>query len=295
MTTLADYAARLAAHLNLSDGSPVSVLNTADLQELTDAANAGIQEFYIKAAPHLKQTLLTAILPAPSTVSIGVTAGLASFTGFTPTSLQNFCTIVINGEQNVLTGGNNLLYPFTGGATGTYTATIYGDAAAFANEAQLDQLFGDPTLADGSRLCQRTHDDPLWRPRNQASLTLGRPRHYSIEEYGQTGQGRPWIALRVRPMPDLLYRISIVGSLTAFVITPAQMTSTAIYVPGEDRFVATFFVPLALGYLTRHRLWKLPETKAGVLAAAQAAIASAKFLPRRISAGQNYCGTPFGY
>ena len=299
MTTLADYAARLAAHLTLSDGLAVSALNTADLQELTDAANAGLQEFYLKAPPQLKRTPVTTTLPAQAVISIGVTAGSNAYTGFSPNNLQLYCTVIINGEANVLTSNSSLLYPFTGGATGTYANTIiYGDAAAFANEAVLDRLLDDPVIAGNHvlRLARNTTADPLFlEPWNANNIPVGKPRHYQLEEYGQTQQGRPYLVIRVRPVPDMAYRLCVTASLGAFTITPAQMTSTSVYVPAQDSFISRFIVPIALRHLTRHRLWKLPDKIPGILEAYKEALADIAFIPRRVAASPGFCLTPAGY
>lgn len=283
--TVPQFADRLKEHLNVTS---VAAMDAGDRLRLSDAVNAGLQDFYLKAPPHLKRGLLTKTLPAPRTVSIGLTQGSRAFTIFTAAAGDIFQTVVVQGIRNRILTGSNLLYPWDG-ATGTYDATIYGDAVTWGTDEALIENLSSLPIVDDTVILVEMQQIP------GVEIMLGRPECYAVESYGQTLAARPFWTLRVWPLPDVAYRFSVSAQLTAFFVQSADLTDAGKAFPVEERMIARFLLPMALFHLTTHRLWKLPETQRQVQMQYELAVRDIGLLPTAQHLPRNSIGTPRGY
>jgi len=282
---IADFTERLAAHLNVTT---VVSMDARDQLRLSDAVNAGLQDFLGKAPVYLKRGLIAGLLPAPRTVSMLLTAGSREIGTYVVEDADVYQTVLAGSFRNIIVPGNLLLYPWEG-ETGTYEVQICGDAVVWGTgEALIENLSGTPLLNDRTPLRHR-EDLPI------DELGLGTPKEYREEHYGQTLGGRPYWCLRVSPLPDVAYRLSVRAQITSWLITPAYLSSATTRLPVEDRLIPRFIVPFALYHLTSHRLWKLPETIRTITQQYQLALADLENLPRVQHVPANTVGTPCGY
>jgi hypothetical protein len=263
-------------------------MDAGDRLRLSDAVNAGLQDFYLKAPPLLKRGFIAGLLPAPRTVTLGLVQGSRAISVYTTTDDDIYQTVVIGGVRNRITPGGLLLYPWQG-TTGSHVATIYGDAATWGgSEPILEMLAGHPLVDDEVTVLP-------WEDMPQAEVTTGCPTNYRVENYGQVLPGRPYWCLRVWPLPDVAYRISMPASLTAFMVSSDNLTDEDVIMPIEDRLIIRFVLPFALYHLMTHRLWKLPETQRVIREQYQLALADLASIPRHQHTPDNKVGTPRGY
>lgn len=282
---VAAFTDRLKEHLTVTS---VAAMDAGDRLRLADAVNAGLQDFYLKAPPVLKRGFIAGLLPAARTEVFDLSAGSRAIGGYATVDDDIYQTVVIGGMRNRITPGGLLLYPWQG-ATGSHEATIYGDAATWGgSEPVLEMISGHPLVDDQVTVLP-------WEEMPQAEVATGRPTNYRVENYGQVLPGRPYWCLRVWPLPDAAYRISMPASLTGFMVSSDNLTDEDVIMPIEDRFIIRFILPFALYHLMSHRLWKLPETQRVIREQYELALADIAALPKHQHTPNNKVGTPRGF
>lgn len=224
---------------------------TADARlEILDAINGALQTLHSLAPPDSKITVVSLSVAAPRTVSVGVVNGSPEVTIATFDAEDRWRTIRIAGDDidNQVIGATSLLHPY-GGATGTVSATIYGDAVELPEP--YIELVGDPTVLE-------TRDDLIsFRPlvfRNM-DRRIGHPRFYWVESNARNQNPTAPAVIRFDPMPDKLYRMQCRASLAPAKVTFADLISPGPTVPLRAEHIESYLIPLCRSTLTHSKSW----------------------------------------
>lgn len=265
---------------------------TADTRlEILDAINGGLQTLHAHAPFQSKTTTGSITLAAPAAVTLGVTQGSVQITGHAFSSDQVYRTLRIDGDtlDNQVTGTAELLHPYSG-ATGTVTATLYGDAAQMPEP--YEEMLGDPMILEtGRRLVHQKIHRNSWQ-----RVQVGEPCAYWIESNARNRNSLAPAVIRFDRMPDRIYRLE-----AQFTLAPARVNFSDLLAPGADiplraEYIEVYLLPIARAILTSSRLWKDPETKAQARAAAETAESKYDALvPRTIATPNGRVRTRHGY
>jgi hypothetical protein len=265
---------------------------TADARlEIVDAINGALQRLDALAQSGSKTTTGSFYIPAPATVSLGLTNGSTAVTIATFTDDQYGATIRINGDDidNQVAGPDSLLHPY-GGATGTVSAVIYGDAIPMP-EPYLS-INGNPEILEDG--CGMTHH----RYRHHYSLRrdVSRPRHYWVEANAANRSPIVPAIIRFHPLPDQAYRLQAEVVLAPARVRFSDLLAPSYELPIRAEYVEQYLLPVARGILTTSELWKNPETKSAALSASELAESKYRELtPSTFATPSNLVGTPCGY
>lgn len=259
--------------------------------EILDAINGALQKIHALSPHHTKITTASLYLDAPLAVSIGVTQGDVEVTGTTFTADQYGRTIRIDGDtiDNQVAGTTSLLHPYTG-ATGTVSATVYGDAVALPEP--YSELVGDPrVLETGRDLHHKKIRFVTWQRRNVCE-----PRFYWVEPNAANRASSAPAIVRFDTLPDSTYRLTCEAMLA-----PARVSFSDLLAPGPElsirqEHVELYLLPIARGLLTSCELWKNRESKPAALRAAETAEAKYEVLASTtLATPSNEVGTPYGF
>lgn len=285
MTTY-ELGERLARRLN--KGS-LPLLTPAATQDVVEAINAGLQECYDLLPHWQRRTTISVELPAPATVSVGVTLGSVSLSSGTFTAAQLGGSVVLPGDTNWnQVAGTATLCDKYQGTTGTVSATVYADSISNAL-TNWDGFTSHPTFAD-----TRETLTP-WNARSvrQAGAT-GKPLYYWIEGAAASLGSAPVARLRVYPAPDVAYVLRVDAEFRPAVITFSDVHS-ATTIPLGDQLLHRCLLPLCEEALLRSPEWA-NEAKAHLVTAA--AEGARDFLSRQrptVGVPANRIFTPPGY
>ena len=214
--------------LHYSDQHTLAAAATADagsglyLKDVCRAINAGAQELFAKAPPHVSRRPRGAVLPAPKPITIASATQYSAIAG-TITTFANWmvgCTVRLPGhpdnrllsyEANVATFQIPLL------VTGTLDAIVFGDAIQL--DEDVSEVLPRPEIPDCRILVpaqsesalhaatgDREHDYGHERGGQIITIpTPGEPTTYWIEGMIVAGANKPRIYFRVLPIPDRAY------------------------------------------------------------------------------------------
>lgn len=289
-------------------GTDLATLDIADTQEVMDAVNLAIQDWFVAAPARYKKTTVSQVISGPVTVSLSMTAG-ASIVGGSPFSTpQRGCAVLIAGDAiaNEITGPSSLLNDYRG-STGTQGATIWGDCIPLT-DLTIERLATDPLVMDTGVTLRYAPN--LWRngkvyglnfgnapilPDPYVGNNVGQPRWYNTRQTGAS-QGADVIDLiHLYPRPDQAYTLQFDAFLSAVRLS-LDAAATAVPLPIQDQFVLNTLLPIARGYLASHAGFRRPVPAA--LAAAKEAgmgAATARGLAQEINTPHHRIRTPRGW
>lgn len=231
---------------------------TADVKlEILDAINGGLQRLDSLAPFQSRTTTASLFLDAPLTVQIGLTKGSTEITGYTFNFDQYWRTIRIEGDtiDNHVSGESELRHPY-GGATGTHTAVIYGDAVAIP-EIYVE-LVGEPSILEtGKRLTNYQVKSNTWQRKTTAI-----PSYYWMESNARNQSQQAPTVMRFDSLPDQDYRLEVEVSLAPARVVFTDLLSSGAELPIRTEHVESYLLPIARGLLSNSSLWKDKEGKA---------------------------------
>jgi len=279
---------RLARDLNTKSVVDLS----ADMRlEILDAINGGLQRLHALALHESKQTAVSLSVTAPMRITLSVTDAASSITGHAFTADDIGCTLRIDGDNidNQVIGGTSLLHPYSG-ASGTVGATLYHDAVAIPEI--YEELVGDPVILETGR--HLTLKRPVLVVRQRRAVT--EPTSYWVEANARNQNSSSPSILRLEPIPEKSYRMSIEATMAPARITFADLLSSGADVPLRSEHVESYLLPVARGILTSSEGWKDKESKAAATNASEKAIADYALLaPKTLSTPSNRAGTRRGF
>jgi hypothetical protein len=267
---------------------------TADgWQEIQDAVNAALQSMHAVAPPHSKITVASMVLPAPVTISIGVTNGSNEITGHTFAVSDFFKTIRLAGESidNQVIGESSLLHPWTG-TTGTVSAVLYGDAVAIPDA--YEEIISDPLVLETNNDLTQGRPTSYWSSQRRK---IGTPEFWWIEENARNANpaGGPAV-LRIDTLPPKILRLQMSASLAPARISFMDFMDASKVIPIRDEHIEAYLIPVALGNLTTSDLWRDKETAAKVASKAETAEAKyAALVPQTLGTPNNHVRTRPGF
>mgnify|MGYP007090082740 CR=1 FL=1 len=259
--------------------------------EVLDAINGGLQRLHAVASHKSKITTAGIYLPAPSTVSLGLTNGSADVTGHTFTSEDFYRTIRIDGDpiDNQIISETELLHPYAG-STGTVDAIIYSDAATVPEP--YDELVGNPVIMETRR--ELLPFQPVANP--YSTRHICEPEFYHVEANSRNQNPHAPSVIRFNSLPGVAYRLS-----AKFTLAPARIAFSDLLSPGADipmraEHVELYLLPVARGLLATSDLWKNPDTRGASAKAGEIAAADYDALvPRTLATPSNFARTKRGF
>lgn len=269
----------------------ITLASPRQLQWIADILNGTLQDIYA-AAQILYRGPLGGQLSAPASISVAVTNGSQTFT--TGGAVVDGSTIVIDGDATFNqvhneAGTKLLLYPYQG-ATGTQSATIYGDSILL--DSSVGKVIGNVYLGDIRRLTKAVNRADLFNIIRQfpdygrlfratsMKPTIGVPSKYFVEAVlitgGATGQASQ-LRLRVNPLPQQVYPIRYDAKfhpprLTVADLGTDSVPSTKTMVVPEDQH-ESLLLPLFLLKWAASPWFKNEEMKKSIAESAAPALA----------------------
>lgn len=251
MTTV-ELAMRLCRDLDVSD---LGLLSADGRVDLVDAMNTALQKHHALSPDHLKITPASVTLKEPVTISINVTDGSSTFTGFTPDEDQMFCSVRIQGDEDIdhqIISTTEFLDTYKG-VSGLKTAVLYYDVITFYQP--IERIATRPRI-EGASWRMEEFDRNRWTEqllRNRKGI--GRPRYYFPENTGINNDGEAAFLLRMDVLPDQLYRLRMDVQMAPKIITFDDLV-TPITLPIRRDHIESVLLPLARNELTESPLWK---------------------------------------
>lgn len=206
-----------------SNEATIALASPRQLQRIASDMTSVLQDLY-RYVPGVYRRPVGFALPAPTVVSVSVTNGSTTFT--TGATLPGACTIVIDGDPVYNTaraegGTKQLLTPYQG-ATGTKSATVYGDYIVLGTDVAA--VIGNVYDGAGDRITKANNKAALLRggtvgyPDYGRVLratgrkpTVGRPNLYFVENAtltGNTTSAASQMWMRFNPMPSAAMVVS---------------------------------------------------------------------------------------
>ena len=261
--------------------------------EVLDAINGGLQRLHALAPYQSKLKTAAIALPAPVTVSIDVTHGSTACavglgTAFTAEQLHRTIRVPGDDVDNRIASTFTLLHPYAG-ATGTVSATIYGDA--YALDEIYEELVGDPRILESDGKLTHSNEREFWR-----TLPVCEPGYYWLEADAANQSPAAPSVIRFDSLPDKLYRLE-----AQFTLAPARVGFTELLAPADALplradHIEAYLLPVARGILSTSSLWKNEATKSAAANAGEAAAGRYDTLvPRTLSTPNNRVGTKAGW
>jgi len=271
---------------------------TADARlEMVDAINSSLQKMDALAAPHSKQRPAAFSAAAPTTISIGVTAGSTEITGYTFTT--TYCTIRIDGDEidNQIVGATTLRHPYAG-ETGTVSAVIYGDALLVPSTiAEIATDFF--ILETRSRVSQdfsRTIGTLDAGHHQNTQKRTGRPDRWWMEANAANQGADVPSVIRFNTLPDRAYRMQADVVMAPLRVTFADLMDSDAALAMRPEHVESFLLPICRGALAASSMWANPDEKASAKSESEDALQRYSILaPKTLSTPANRVGTPKGF
>jgi hypothetical protein len=280
-------------------GGDFTKLSKNEKEDVIEAANAGLARTYNALPTYFKEQTQGFVLPAPLTVSVGVTQFGRFVTGLTFTDAQFGQTIVIDGDPgwNQIIGENELLNPYMGD-TGTQGAIIYGNAI-HSDTYPLDRIIGNPKFANQNLFPMSTFAITAGGvgQRNYQwwwAQSVGIPQVWWPQVFGNSQNKRPIMVLRFAPAPQQAYAINVrIGFWSKRLTIDDYEANSEIPVP--DQFIESGLIPVCLAELMSTPVWQ-DGPKDNLIAAR--GVEAERFLRNQlgqVGAPNNGVYTPFGY
>jgi hypothetical protein len=287
MTTY-ELAERLARRLKKERFDKLSM---AEVMDIVEAINAGLQECYELLPPWMRRTTVSLTLAAPATLNISVVNGsvdLADGAGvFTEAQIGRSVVVAGDPNWNEVQSATKLLDEYQG-STGVKSATVYCDSI-YSDVTNFEGLTSHPRFAD-------SREELIQFNARAAELPaeIGEPRYYWMEPAGSSLGATPAVYLRFFPAPDVAYVLRVDMEFRPSVISYATLNQAAT-IPLAANLLHRALLPLCELQLLRSPQWRDRSIAADVKEAAQAA--RAFLMNQRTSAAvpSNRVFTPAGY
>ena len=281
-------------------GNDFTKLDLLEKRDVLQAVNQGLQVIYDAIPMYFKEITEGFALPAPSTVTLTVTNGSNVVSSAVFSNAQLGQSVVIPGDPawNQVIGPSTLLNPYLG-PSGTYVATVYGDAF-YSTRFPFDRILGNPKFNNQSY-------GPLVRTEmNRASIdgvnnitlfqqSIGLPRIWWVQPLGASQGNEPLLVMRFLPAPDQAYSMSVRASYWAKRLTDADYQAGNV-VPISDQFIEVALIPLAIQAFRSSPVFDRQFQDDKFLD--QQALDAKAFLahqPANPNSPNNRVGTPYGY
>lgn len=245
-----------------------------------EKANEALEAAYNILPPHYTEANEGFDILAPVDITLTLTANSKTVSGYTFSSAQIGCSLVVTSDNivNTVTASDELLLP--AGVSGSVSARLYYDAIPL--DRGIRSLISDPVIAPTSN-CNGAVRLTRWEPHSSRSYfsqpwhqgshiyllstyNTGSPQLYYISSNRSSRPretGQPMAILNVWPMPTVAYRLSVEAKWSPTLLTVSDLTSP-VEVPIDDRF-ANNLAALAEARMTATRYWSCPEIKEDVL------------------------------
>lgn len=255
LKSVRDLAIRMASHLG-----PQQQLDEPTGYELplyakpvmVECINDAVEEMRVLCPSMFKQTLGVTWTPA-ATVSAAVTSGEHEITFPNGEEPDDGCTISLGGDNSLNEvresptedGTYLLLHPYTG-ASGTVSATLYGDSVLL--EQSVDRVLSGSIAHERRPLAVATSRDEWMRwmiqsfgrrdygiysaGRIDAQRQTGIPRAVWIDAQLDENDSRTRYRARCAPMPDNTYRATLEALIAPRAATEDDLADGAdVYLP----------------------------------------------------------------
>jgi len=274
---------------DLTQTNPLA-FTAEERQTVQDCINASLQKLYDYAPDHSKTVPISLSLAAPTAITIGVTQGFTTFTGYSITSEDQYCTIVIDGDavDNQVIADGTLLHPYAG-PTGTATAIIYHDAIAL--DDTYAAIISNPRYLDTNvELGQGAYPD---RYRLAYRFAVGEPESWIVEANAYSSMRA---VFRVDRLPLTLTRLKAKALLApprvSFTDTIDQTADIAMRV----EHIESYLLPMVRGLLAETSLWRDGLTRKRAMDKGDnAALEYNIMVPKTLTTSANTVGTPEGF
>jgi hypothetical protein len=232
-------------------GSELESLGPGDLEDVAMAITAAVQEIAAQGPSEVREAPGYAVLHAPTSISLNVTTGSATVSAVSGWSTwMQGCTVRISGDDqdNELLSSTRLARAYLG-ATGSVTATVYGDAVTLdetvgkviaplwlpnqlplfpaTNRMDFMRLGGYPLVTDSSGLAAPLPFYLYYRK------PVSRPWVWFIDAAYDASLGYTQRRIRFSPMPAQAYSIAYTAA-----INPPRFTKDDIVSPLEQLIVS---------------------------------------------------------
>lgn len=262
---------------------------------VASAINGALQEFWTKTGLKTRQELIGALIYAPTTVEIEVTAGSNTATITDYSTWMEGCSIVIEGHDidNAINSaeedgtGVSLRYPY-GGSTATVSALVYHDSLTVREDVmavykpvRIDRQEILPTDNPGSFGAVTFNDFGTSRrkftpPVNaRVADTVGVIMAYRVDTYGCPKTGEPVNRMILVPAPKGAGIIDYQAKLKPFHVDSLSSTSP---LPIPNNFVESILLPMARKRLSTSPFFRNTDAIGGIEAAYQIALTDAAAL-----------------
>lgn len=274
---------------DLTQTNPLA-LTAEERQTVQDCINAALQKLHDYAPDHSKAIPISLSLAAPTNISIGVSEGMNTFTGYSITSDDQYCTIRIDGDgvDNQVIADGTLLYPYAG-TTGTVTATIYHDAIAL--DETYAAIISNPRYLDTNvELGQGFIPD---RYRLAYRLAIGDPESWIVEENAYSSARA---VFRVDRLPTGLIRLKAKALLAPPRVSFTDTIGTTADIAMRVEHIESYLLPMIRGLLAETSLWRDVLTRKRAMDKGDnAALEYSVMVPKSLTTPANTVGTPIGY
>lgn len=289
--TSVELAQRLVKDFDEKDLSLV----TMDTKiSLVDAMNSGIQRYYAKCAPYLRVVPSSVYVKDPVSVSVSVTKGESTFTGWTPTNDELYCTITIDGDaiRHQIVGVGELMDTYLG-ESGTKNATVYYDAIPIFEP--IIRVTTNPVIIEDRREIYPVERNQARSGQRFATRSMGKPSFYTVEYNARADLSTATLVLRLDTLPTSAFRLAFDVEMAAETITLNHLLNP-INLPVRDDHVTSYLMPMIRDHMTTSSMWRSKDTKSDIQAKAQRAEIELENLTLRNPTPQfNRVGTPVGF
>lgn len=291
MTTV-EMAQRLLRDIGEKD---LSLLAMDVRGTLVDAMNSGIQRYYAKSSSFMRSVPASALLRAPKTVTITVTKGENTFSGYSVSEDDMYNTILIDGDAtpNQIVGEGHILDYYMG-ETGTVSATIYSDCIPIYEPIR--RVASDPVLlGNSSRRLIRDQDMDHDECNRINERKTGRPRYYRMDYNARSETGEPPMLIRVDTFPDTDYKLRFDVEMDPLRILLKHLIKP-VDVPVRDSHLDAYLIPMIREELASSPMWKNKDATELVLLKGREAEEELEVESFKNAAPQsNEVTTPYGY
>lgn len=274
---------------DLTQTNPLA-FTAEERQTVQDCLNASLQKLYDYAPDHSKIVPISLSLAAPTSITIGVTQGLTTFTGYSIASDDQYCTIRIDGDgvDNQLIADGTLLHPYAG-PTGTATATIYHDAIAL--DDTYAAIASNPRYLDTNvELRQGFFPD---RYNLAYRFAVGEPEAWMVESNAYSSMRA---IFRVDRLPLGLTRLKAKALLSPPRVSFTDTIDQTVDIAMRVEHVESYLLPMVRGMLAETSLWRDVLTRKRAMDKGDTAALEYNIMaPKTLSTPANTVGTPEGY
>lgn len=274
---------------DLTQTNPLA-FTAEERQTVQDCINAALQVLHNHAPDHSKNVPISLSLAAPTSITIGVTNGLTTFTGYSITSQDQYCTIRIDGDgvDNQVIAAGTLLHPYAG-PTGTTTAIIYHDAIAL--DETYEAIVSNPRYLDtNEQLLQGDYPD---RYRLAYRFAIGNPEAWTVEANAYSSMRS---VFRVDRLPAALIRLKAKALLAPPRVSFVDTIETTAEIAVNVKHIESYLLPMIRGLLAETSLWRDALTRKRAMDKGDnAALEYSVMVPKTLTTPANTVGTPEGY